>query len=202
MSRPKLAVLISGYGSNLQALIDATRTGDLPADIALVVSNRTKAYGLTRAKEAGIPTLIFPLKPYRDAGKSRSEYDADLADKIASQNPDLIVLAGWMHILSPEFLSRFPTGNVINLHPALPGQFDGANAIGRAFEAFQRGEIKETGVMVHQVIAEVDQGEPILVESVPILEKDTLESLEERIHAVEHRLIVQGTKKFLERANR
>ena len=120
MSLPKIIVFISGSGSNLQALMDAVENGRLSAQIALVVSNRKAAYGLVRAKEAGIPTLYHPFKPYRDAGKSRDAYEADLAAKIKPFQPDLIVLAGWMHILGADFLTQFPN-QVINLHPALPG---------------------------------------------------------------------------------
>ncbi|KAI9028672.1 formyl transferase [Hyaloraphidium curvatum] len=189
--KPSIIVLISGNGSNLQALIDASASGALPAEISLVVSNRSTAYGLTRAANAGIETLVFPLKPYKDAGKTREQYDVDLADRIASQRPDLVVLAGWMHILSDSFIQKLPD-IVINLHPALPGEFDGAHAIERAFEAFQKGEIKRTGVMVHRVIAEVDRGEVVLKREVPILDSDTLETLEERIHSVEHQIIVEG----------
>ncbi|KAG9284043.1 hypothetical protein G9A89_022817 [Geosiphon pyriformis] len=195
----QIVVLISGNGSNLQAIIEATRSLTLPATISLVVSNRKSAYGLTRATEAGIPTLVFPLKPLRDSGWSREEYDAELAKRIKNYNPDLIVLAGWMHILSEGFLSYFPD-KVINLHPALPGQFDGANAIERAFTAYKKGDIKFTGVMVHKVIPEVDKGEPLLVEKVLISESDTIEDLEARIHSVEHRLIVQGAIMCLEMA--
>ncbi|CAG8598959.1 16976_t:CDS:1, partial [Acaulospora colombiana] len=133
--------------------------------------------------------------PYKDAGKSRVEYDVDLAKKIKPYNPDLIILAGWMHILSEDFLKYFDN-HIINLHPALPNQFDGANAIKRAYEAFKRGEIANTGVMVHKVVPEVDKGQPLLVEEVPILESDTLDDLEERIHSVEHRLIVKGVIEF------
>ncbi|TPX35350.1 hypothetical protein SmJEL517_g02268 [Synchytrium microbalum] len=183
-----VVVLISGSGSNLQALIDAS----IP--IALVVSNKKDAFGLTRAANAKIPTLVFTLKPYRDAGKSRPEYDADLAAEIKKlvPAPDVVVLAGFMHILSEAFLNAFAT--VINLHPALPGQFDGANAIQRAFDAFKLGEIKHSGVMVHRVIPEVDRGAPLLTREVPILDTDTLESFETRMHQVEHELIVEATK--------
>ncbi|CAG8623728.1 7554_t:CDS:1, partial [Dentiscutata heterogama] len=185
-----IIVFISGNGSNLQAIIDAIQSGTLECKIDLVVSSKQSAYGLTRAEKAGIPTLVFPLKPYKDAGKTRIEYDIDLANKVREYNPDLIVLAGWMLVLSSEFIDHF-NDNIINLHPALPGQFDGVNAIERTYEAFKKGEITKTGVMVHKIIPEVDKGEPLMVEEVPIFESDTLESLEERIHSVEHRVIVQ-----------
>jgi formyltetrahydrofolate-dependent phosphoribosylglycinamide formyltransferase len=186
-----IVVLISGNGSNLQALIDAN------FDIKLVVSNRKAAYGLTRAAVAGIPVLLHQLKPYTDQAKSRQVYDSDLADKILNAVPGvkLVVLAGWMHILSKCFLDKF--SNVINLHPALPGAFDGANAIKRSFEAFRRGEITSAGVMVHRVIPEVDRGEVIVSIKVEILEKDSMEDLEERIHLVEHEIIVEAVRRIL-----
>lgn len=187
----RLAVFISGNGSNLQAIIDAVQVGELEAQIEVVVSNRRDAYGLVRAERAGILTLYFPLKPYRDMGHSRKEYDTDLADQMAAYKPDLIVLAGWMHVLSPAFLDRFPD-RVLNLHPALPGQFPGTHAIQRAYEAFQRGEIDHTGVMVHWVVPEVDAGPAIATAEVPIYPTDSLDDLETRIHATEHHLLVEA----------
>lgn len=193
---PKIAVLISGSGTNLQALIDAVADGRLSAEIALVVSNRKAAYGLTRAAAAGIPTLYFPLKSYKDAGKSRAAYDADLAQKVAAYQPDLIVLAGWMHILSPAFLNSFPQ-QVINLHPALPGQFDGVGAIARAYEAFQRGEIRHSGCMVHYTVPRVDAGPVIAETAVSIFPDDSLEQFAVRMHQAEHRLLVEAVRRVL-----
>ena len=120
------------------------------------------------------------------------------ADLKNQSTPDLIVLAGWMHILSPEFISKFPPGLIINLHPALPGAFDGIHSIERALQAYHEGKIRNTGVMIHRVIPEVDRGEVVLVEEVEILPEDTLESLEERMHSVEHKLIVRGVRKLIE----
>lgn len=188
----RLIVMVSGGGTNLQALIDAIAEGRIAnADIVLVVSNRKGAYALSRAEAAGIATLYFPLKPYHDAGRSRADYDADLAEAITPYQPDLIVLAGWMHIFSEAFLERFPQ-QVINLHPALPGMFAGTHAIERAFEAYGRGEIHETGCMIHYVIPEVDAGAVILQRAVPIQPGDTLESFAARLHQAEHALIVQA----------
>jgi formyltetrahydrofolate-dependent phosphoribosylglycinamide formyltransferase len=187
-----LVVLISGNGSNLQALIDAIRMRALDATIACVVSNRKAAFGLARAEKAGIPTRYFPLKPYLDVGRTRAEYDADLAALVAAYKPDWVVLAGWMHILSAAFVGRFPY-RVVNLHPALPGKFPGAHAIEEAFAAFQRGEIKQTGCMVHLVPDEaVDAGPVIGTAEVPIYRTDTLEMLANRMHQAEHRLLVQS----------
>ncbi len=193
----RLAVLISGNGSNLQALIDAIRMKVLDAEIVLVVSNRKDAFGLVRAEKAGIPTRYLPLKPYTAAGRTRADYDADLAQIVAEAAPDWIVLAGWMHILSRAFLDRFPY-RVVNLHPALPGKFPGAHAIEEAFAAFQRGEIKQTGCMVHLVPDEaVDAGPVIGVAEVPIYRTDTLEMLANRMHQAEHKLLVQSLRRLI-----
>jgi len=193
----RLVVLISGNGSNLQALIDAIRMKVLDAEIVLVVSNRKDAFGLVRAEKAGIPTHYMPLKPYTAAGRTRADYDADLAQIVGEAAPDWVVLAGWMHILSSAFLDRFPY-RVVNLHPALPGKFPGAHAIEEAFAAFQRGEIKQTGCMVHLVPDEaVDAGPVIGVAEVPIYRTDTLETLANRMHQAEHKLLVQSLQRLI-----
>lgn len=194
----RLAVLISGNGSNLQAILDAIRLRIIDAQVVLVVSNRKDAFGLERAQKAGVPTAYHPLKPYTDAGRSREEYDGALAEIVAAVRPDLVVLAGWMHILSNAFLNRFPF-RVLNLHPALPGAFPGPDAIQDALEAFERGEIRRTGVMVHLVTnEEVDAGPVLLSEEVYIYSNDTLETLEKRIHQVEHKLIVRAIIRMME----
>ncbi|HXF61315.1 MAG TPA: phosphoribosylglycinamide formyltransferase [Caldilineaceae bacterium] len=194
----RLAVLISGNGTNLQAILDAIRARALDAQVVLVVSNRKNAYGLERAAKAGVPSRVHALKPYRDAGRSREEYDADLAELVREAKPDWVVLAGWMHILSDAFLRHFPY-RVVNLHPALPGQFPGAHAIAEALAAFQAGRIKKTGVMVHLVPDEqVDRGPVLASEEVPIYPGDTLESLTNRIHQVEHRVLVGALQRLIE----
>jgi len=193
----RIAVLISGSGSNLQAIIDAIRSRTLAAEVVVVVSNRRAAYGLQRAEAVGIPTRYHPLKPYRDAGRSRQEYDADLATLVKEFAPDWVVLAGWMHILSDAFMRHFPY-RVVNLHPALPGQFPGANAIAEAYEAFQRKEIKKTGVMVHLAPDErVDAGPVLATAEVPIYPSDTLEMLTNRVHQTEHRVLVQALQRLV-----
>lgn len=192
----RLVVMISGSGTNLQAIMDAIAAGTLAGEIVLVVSNRKAAYGLVRAEQAGIPTLYFPLKSYSDTGKDRAQYDVDLAQAILPYTPDLIVLAGWMHILGPAFLDCFPR-RVINLHPALPGAFAGINAIERTFEAYQRGEVRGGGCMVHYAIPEVDAGAVIVQEAVPIDPGDTLADFEARLHAAEHRLIVEAVRRCI-----
>lgn len=194
----KIAVLISGNGSNLQAIIDAIRDRILPAEIVVVVSNRSQAYGLQRAEMAGIPTRVQTLKPYQDAGRSRNEYDADLAALLKEYRPDWVVLAGWMLLLTSDFLDRFPY-RVINLHPALPGKFPGTHAIERAFAAYQAGEIKETGVMVHLVPDEqVDAGPVLEMATVPIYPSDTIETLETRMHQAEHQALVRALLRVIE----
>ncbi|KAL0578837.1 hypothetical protein V5O48_003161 [Marasmius crinis-equi] len=208
MSSPrKLVVLISGSGTNLQALIDAQNTESLPhTQITLVLSNRKAAYGLTRAQQATppIPTAYLALQPYLKAnpGKTRDDYDAEVAKIILKEKPDLVVLAGWMHVLGDGFLNLTngtePHIPVINLHPALPGAFDGANAIERAYEAAQKGEISHSGVMVHKVVKEVDRGEPLIVREIPIEKGEPLETFAQRLHSVEWEIIVQATKKVLD----
>ena len=196
--KARLVVLISGGGTNLQAILDACASGHLPADVSAVVSNKADAYGLERARLAGVPALAFPKKK----GMGRGEYDARLAEMVKSYNPDYVVLAGWMRLLSMNFLGHFP-GRVVNLHPALPGTFPGTDAIARAYTAYQKGEIRQTGVMVHLVPDEgVDDGPILAQEVVPIEAGDTLESLETRIHAVEHRLLVDTLRKLISSVNR
>jgi formyltetrahydrofolate-dependent phosphoribosylglycinamide formyltransferase len=184
-----IVVLISGNGSNLQALIDSIDAGDLDAEIIAVVSNEPDAYGLTRARRAGIPTEVMELKRVLDDGGNRLAFDVELAGLVAGYRPDLVVLAGWMLVLSESFLEHFP-GRVINLHPALPGTFPGTHAIERAYAAFQKGDIKGTGVMVHWVVPEIDAGPLVTMERVPIFPGESVDDLEERIHEVEHNLIV------------
>lgn len=190
-------MLMERSGSNLQALIDAK----LPVNY--VLSNRKAAYGLERAAKAGIPTEVFSIFAYNKAnpGKTREDYDTALAERILSQKPDLVVLAGFMHILSDNFLNPFIAADVrvLNLHPALPGEFDGAHAIDRAYEAFQKGLITRTGCMIHEVVKEVDRGQPLLIREVPFEKGDSLADIEERIHKVEHQIIVEATREALQK---
>jgi formyltetrahydrofolate-dependent phosphoribosylglycinamide formyltransferase len=193
---PRIVVMLSGKGTNLNAILHSISKKKIWADVALVVSNRKEAYGLRIAEKNKIPTLYFPLKPYTDAGKSREEYDADLAEKIKAYNPNLIVLAGWMHVLSATFLKRFPN-KVINLHPALPDKFPGKDAIHEAYDAFQRGEIRYSGCMVHYVVPEVDAGPVIQQIVVPIRIKEPYEAFERRMHINEHYLLPKAIRKVL-----
>ncbi|KAA1478312.1 phosphoribosylglycinamide formyltransferase [Dentipellis sp. KUC8613] len=204
--RPRrIVVLISGSGTNLQALIDAQNTPALPnTQIVLVLSNRKAAYGLTRATSATppIPTDYLALQPYLKAhaaaGATRPDYDREVARRVAAAQPDLVVLAGWMHVLSEPFLDALAPTPVINLHPALPGAFDGAHAIERAYAAFQAGEVDRVGAMVHRVVKEVDRGEPLVVREVEIQKGEPLEAFEERLHRAEWEIIVEGARKALD----
>ena len=193
----RLVVFISGSGTNLQAIINACQDKILEAQVSLVVSNRKAAYGLERAKAAHIPTLYFPLKSYSDAGKTRASYDLDLAKAISPYQPDLIVLAGFMHIFTPVFTETFP--NTINLHPALPGQFPGAHAVDDAYEAFKDSKIKESGCMVHIVTPELDAGPVIATATVPFDTEDSLEAFKARVHQAEHQLLIQAIKTYLQK---
>lgn len=203
----KITVLISGNGSNLQALIDASTTTMPHLQIIRVISNRKQAYGLHRAEKAAIPTLYHNLIAgrYLAAGEKdpstqqqgRERYDADLADLVINDKPDLLVCAGWLHILTPSFLDPLSASNIpiINLHPALPRMYDGVNAIERAFNDFQNGKLENgrTGIMMHYMINQVDRGSPILVREIPCKSEETLEELTNRIHEQEHHIIVEGT---------
>lgn len=189
----RLVVLISGNGSNLQAILDACASGELDATVVSVISNKADAFGLTRAQNAGIESTHFP----KLENESRNEYDARLAVYVSTYLPDYVILAGWMRILSNSFLSSFPV-RVVNLHPALPGTFPGTHSIERAYEAYQRKEIKHTGVMVHLVPDEgVDNGPVLATEIVPIFADDTLESLETRVHQTEHKLLITTLKQLV-----
>ncbi len=193
----RLVILISGNGSNLQAILDACASGELHASVVAVISNKADAYGLVRAKNVGIESVYFP----KLENESRQKYDTRLADYVSTCLPDYVILAGWMRLLSSNFLSSF-SNLVINLHPALPGMFPGTHAIQRAYDAFQRGEIHHTGVMVHLVPDEgVDNGPVLATETVPIHTNDTLESLEARIHETEHHLLVDTLKHLLSKPN-
>jgi phosphoribosylglycinamide formyltransferase len=192
----------------LQALIDAQRCGKLPnARIVLVLSNRKAAHGLVRASSHSIPTAYLALKPFLEKEKekrprTRDDYDGAVAEIVVGQRPDLVVLAGWMHVFGERFLEAMGCKGdhpipVINLHPALPGAFDGTHAIQRAYEAFRRGEITHSGVMVHRVVKEVDRGEPVLVREVEMKQGESIEEFEKRVHDTEWVVIVQAVAKML-----
>ena len=178
-----IGVLVSGSGTNLQALIDA----QLP--IACVGSNKPGVRGLERAAKAGIETGVFERENYPD----RPARDTALADWLQERGVEWVVLAGYMHVLTPAFLSRFPR-RVINLHPALLPSFPGAHAID---EALAYG-VRWTGVTVHFVDEGVDTGPVILQEPVEVKDDDGVTTLAERIHAVEHRLLPEAARLCLD----
>jgi len=194
----RLVVLISGNGSNLQAILEACSSGELDAKVVSVISNKADAYGLVRAKNVGVPAIYF-AKPENE---SRHGYDTRLAAYVSTCLPDYAILAGWMRILSSSFLSLFPN-RVINLHPALPEMFPGLHAIERAFEAYQRGDIKQTGVMVHLVPDEgVDNGPVLGQQEIDFQQNESLEQFESRVHEVEHKLLVETLKNILVESKR
>jgi phosphoribosylglycinamide formyltransferase len=186
----------------------------------LVLSNRKAAYGLTRAQTADPPiaTGHLALQTYLKASsqkasskgelleeeeeeegtRTRATYDAEIARIVLDARPDVVVLAGWMHVFGDEFLDAVcPSAPVINLHPALPGAFDGTRAIERGYEAFQRGEVDTVGAMVHRVVKEVDRGAPVVVREVEIRKGEPLAAYEERLHRTEWEIVVEATRKVL-----
>jgi phosphoribosylglycinamide formyltransferase 1 len=195
---PRIAVLASGSGTNLQALLDATACGTLDAEVVVVVSDRAEAGALRRATAAGVPAISLPLSDRRDTAV-RQSYDCRLAGVLRAFEPDLIVLAGWMLILTPEFLDRFP-GQIVNVHPALLPDGGGIEVLTshgclpalrgpRAVRDALRQRLPATGATVHYVTTTVDSGPVILREEVPVLPDDDEVRLHERIKAVEHRLL-------------
>lgn len=175
----RVAVLASGSGTNLQALIDQVH-GRHGIEIVRVASDKPGARALERADSAGIPVAVFALCDFAD----RAARDEAIAAQLASDDVELVVLAGYMAILSPEFIGAF-FGRIINVHPSLLPAFPGLDAIGQALDA----GAAETGVTVHYVDEGVDTGPVIAQESLTIEPGDTHETLAERIHAIEHRLL-------------
>jgi phosphoribosylglycinamide formyltransferase-1 len=188
--RLKLAVLISGRGSNLQALIDATLQPDFPAQIARVISNEPDAGGLERAAAAGIPTQVIPHRDHPD----RESFEAVLDREIRASGAELIALAGFMRLLTAGFVTAW-RDRLINIHPSLLPAFKGLHTHERALEA----GVRFTGCTVHYVRPEMDEGPIIVQAAVPVLPADTADSLAERVLALEHiiyphavRLIAEG----------
>lgn len=179
MSRNKcqVAVLISGSGTNLQALIDAAARADAEFAIAAVVSNKPEAYGLTRAAEAGIPSSVVNHRDYPD----RDTFDRALIEEIDRHEPDLVVLAGFMRILTPEFVRHY-SGRLLNIHPSLLPKYQGLHTHQRALDA---GD-SQHGVTVHFVTEELDGGPAIAQAAVPIEAGDTAELLAKRVQVQEH----------------
>lgn len=177
----KVGVLVSGSGTNLQAIIDAAREG-LPIEVTHVVSSRPDAYGIERAKAAGIPVLVLNREIYADARAA----DAMIADTLTASGVEYVVMAGYMRMVTDVLLDAFPN-RIVNLHPALLPSFKGAHAIQDAFDA----GVKVTGVTVHFANDEYDKGPIIAQKAVIVRETDTVDTLEERIHEVEHEMYPQ-----------
>ncbi|AUI66092.1 MULTISPECIES: phosphoribosylglycinamide formyltransferase [Glaesserella] len=180
-----IIVMISGNGSNLQAIIDAVEAGKINGRICAVISNKATAYGLERAKQAGISTFVFTKKSF----DSNLAMDNAIAEQIEQLNADLIVLAGYMKILTPEFTARF-AGKILNIHPSLLPKYAGLNPHQRAIVA---GDT-EHGTTIHFVNEEVDGGAIVLQAKVPIYPDDELDDIVERVYEQEHRyypLVVQ-----------
>ena len=171
----RFAVLASGSGTNLQALLDA-----YPENVAVVAGDKKGAFAFERARLAGVP--VEHVDP--EGFLTREDFDRELAERVAAHDVGLVVGAGYMRVLSPDFLERFPA--VLNVHPSLLPRFRGLRAVGRALEA----GVEETGVSVHFMVEEVDAGPVVAQEAVPVLPGDTEETLLERLHPVEHRLLV------------
>jgi phosphoribosylglycinamide formyltransferase-1 len=186
-----LGVLISGRGSNLQAIIDAIADKRLDARLAVVISNRADAYGLELAERAGIDTVVLPHKGYVD----RADYDRDLASALKSRGVELVCLAGFMRLVGPAFLDAFPNA-VLNIHPSLLPAFPGVDAQRQAFEH----GAKVAGATVHLVTPELDAGPIVAQEAIAVLESDTAETLAARILQVEHRLYPAAIAAFSQRS--
>ena len=174
--RLKIGVLLSGSGTNLQAIIDAI-AGGLPTDIVLVVSSRPDAYGIERARAAGIPTLVMNREKYADVLAA----DAQIVEALREAGAEYVVMAGYMRKVTSVMLDAFPN-RVLNLHPALLPSFKGAHAIADAFNA----GVKVTGVTVHFANADYDKGPIVAQRAITVAEYDTLDTLEAKIHDVEH----------------
>jgi phosphoribosylglycinamide formyltransferase 1 len=192
----RIAVLASGSGSNLQAILDACEQKIINAEVVAVISDRSDAYALARAEAAVVPLVLSHPRETSDA--DRRSWDNALADLVESARPDWVVLAGFMRILSSSFLDRFPQ-HVINLHPALPGELPGTKAIERAFAEYNRGSRTHTGVMIHLVPDEgVDDGPVLGSTVVPILATDSVETLAARMHEAEHRLLTETLARLVQ----
>jgi phosphoribosylglycinamide formyltransferase-1 len=186
---PRLAILISGRGSNLQAIIDAVREGRLRAEIAIVVSNVADAPGLARATAAGIATRVLPHREY----DSRARYDQAVVDVLREHGVTLVCLAGFMRLLSPTFLDAFPN-RVVNIHPSLLPAFPGVDA---PRQAWTHG-VKITGVTVHLVDAALDAGPIVMQRAVAVHDDDTAETLADRILEEEHRMYPAAIQQVLD----
>ena len=185
----RIVVLVSGAGSNMEALVDACEAGEVPGRVVAVGADR-ECEGLLRAEKRGIDTFLLAPRDFPD----RARWSEALRDRVVAFDPDLVVSAGFMRILAPVFVDEF-AGRLINLHPSLLPAFPGAHAVRDALAA----GVKITGSTVHLIDHDVDHGRILLQEPVPVVEGDTEESLHERIKAIEHRLLPRACRLLLDR---
>jgi phosphoribosylglycinamide formyltransferase 1 len=190
MSKKRVAILISGRGSNMAALIEAAKAPDYPAEIALVVSNVPDAAGLTRARAAGVSTAVLDHKPF---GKDRAAFEAALQKILDDHRIELICLGGFMRLFTAAFVQRW-AGRMLNIHPSLLPLFPGIDPHGQALRAGAR----TSGATVHFVIPETDAGPIIAQQSVPVLPGDTPDSLAARVLEVEHRIYPLALRRVAE----
>jgi phosphoribosylglycinamide formyltransferase 1 len=195
MSKKRVAVLISGRGSNMTALIEAAKAKDYPAEIVLVVSNRADAAGLMRAREAAIAAVVIDHRPFHD---DREAFERALDEELRKHRIDIVCLAGFMRLLTAWFIGRW-SGRILNIHPALLPRFKGLHTHRRALEA----GVKSHGASVHFVVEKTDAGPVISQQSVPVLPGDTEETLAARVLEIEHRiypealrLVAEGRARF------
>ena len=174
-----IVVLISGSGSNLQAILDACKAGFIAGRVSAVISNKAGVFGLNRAADAGVPALVLDHKQYAD----RARYDVALCQLIDQHQPDLVVLAGFMRILTPEFVAHY-NGRLLNIHPSLLPKYQGLNTHQRAIDA---GDAVH-GCSVHFVTAELDGGPVVLQAKVPVFPEDDAAAVAARVHEQEHRI--------------
>jgi phosphoribosylglycinamide formyltransferase-1 len=186
----KLGVMVSGSGTNLQAILDAIDAGDLDAEVTLVVCNHTDAQAVARAESANVSVRVYELNDF----PSRLAKQRAIAHDLAGVGAELIVCAGWDRVLKPEFVKQFE-GRIINVHPSLLPAFRGGM---HAIEDALRYGVKVAGCTVHFVTEKVDEGPIISQAAVPVLPNDTVETLAERIHPEEHRLLVEAIKLYAE----
>jgi len=190
MTRKRAAVLISGRGSNMTALIEAAEADDYPAEVTLVVSNRPDAPGLERARDAGIPTAVVDHAPF---GEDRAAFERALDATLREDRIDLVCLAGFMRLLSPWFVTRW-NGRMLNVHPALLPQFKGLHTHRRVLEA----GAKQHGATVHFVVPEMDAGPIVEQESIAVREGDTEATLAARVLEIEHRIYPRALRALAE----
>jgi phosphoribosylglycinamide formyltransferase-1 len=192
MTRKRVAILISGRGSNMRTLIEAARAPDFPGEIVLVVSSRMEADGLGVARELGIETALVDQVHYRRENRDREAYDAELHHVLTRANVEFVCLAGFMRILSADFVRKWE-GRIVNIHPSLLPAFRGLKPQRQALEA----GVTVTGCTVHHVVPELDAGPAIAQAEVPVLDGDTEATLSARILEAEHKLYPVALRKLL-----